>query len=61
MNSLSDAINSLKIENRFDAVMGKIGMSDARERIIVPEASHKTAARTKGVTESTAAEPSLKR
>lgn len=61
MNSFSEAINSLKIENRFDAIMGKISMSGTRDRITVPEASHKTAAKTKDVSRDTAAKPSLSR
>lgn len=61
MNSLYDAINSLKIENRFDIVMGKLGLNNERERITVPEASHKTSAKTRDVSKSTPSEPSLKR
>lgn len=61
MNSLSDAINSLEIENRFETVMSKIGINRARECITVPEAAHKAAVKTKDVSKSTAVEPSLKR
>lgn len=58
MSSLSDAINSLKIENRFDTIMDKIGV---RERITVPEALQKTSRKTGDVSEDTAIKPSLKR
>ena len=61
MSSLSDAINSLKIENRFETVLGKIGISSTRERMFVPEASHKTAEKTKDVSKDTTINPSLKR
>ena len=61
MSSLTDAINSLKIENRFESVMGKIALNIARECITVPEASHKTAEKTKDITGRTATEPSLRK
>ncbi len=52
MNSLENAINSLSIENRFETIMQKIGLTANKERISVPEAAHKSIAKTKDVQKS---------
>lgn len=61
MSSLSDSINSLNIENRFDIVMGKLGSDRFKERITVPEASHKIAVKTEDVSKKAVMEKGLKR
>lgn len=53
MSNFESAINSLNIENRFDKVMNKLGLtSPSVERISVPEAAQRTTERTKDVKRS---------
>lgn len=61
MNSLENAIGSLGIENRFDAVMRKIGLAAGRERISVPEASGKSAEKTSDIKKEPSRELNLKK
>ncbi len=62
MSNFETAINSLNIENRFDKVMNKLGLSSpCVERISVPEAAHTTTERAKDVKPKASPELNLKK
>ncbi len=62
MSNFESAINSLDIENRFDKVMNKLGLSSPSvERITVPEAAHSTSARANDVKRNATSEMNLKK
>ncbi len=62
MSNFETEINSLNIENRFDKVMNKLGLSSPSvERISVPEAAHSSAERAKDIKAKASPDLNLKK